>query len=335
MDSVADVAVVVVAHDSGADLVRCVESLERATDGPVETVVVDHASRDGSIEALLQRFPATRLVRTGDNPGFAAGCNRGIEVTGQPLVLLLNPDAALRPGALASMTDYLERHPDVGILGPRLLHPDGSLQTSAYRAPGLLTETARITRIADLVPRQVVRRSAVLRRLLPATGHFDPHDRTRDVEMVTGACMLVRRQLLQELGGLDEGYFLYYEEIDLCLRAREHGWRIVHLPAAKAAHRIGGSTRRAARLAWAARHLSRVRFHRLHGGAFRSALICGLVAVALSGRLVLECVRGARGRHGSGRDRVRPGDCLRVLSAVLFLSRGPSPASRLPVWLGS
>lgn len=322
----------IVARDSGRDILNAVESLLEASTVPAEIVVVDHASADGSIETLIERMPQVRVLRCPVNPGFAVGCNRGVAATTAPSVLFLNPDAELQADALPTMFHHLEREPGVGIVGPRLVHADGRLQTSAYRTPGLFTEALRLTGLANLVPRRALRRSRVARRMLPATGHFDPHDRIRDVDLVTGACMLVRRQLLEELGGFDEGYFLYYEEIDLCLRARRRGWRIVHLPSAEVSHTIGGSSRRARRVSWAARHLSRVRFHRRHTSAVRAGIIRALAAVAIATRLAVESGRRVSG--AAERDRVRPADCLRVLRAVMSPSRGPSPASRLPAWLG-
>ena len=219
------------------DLLRaCLCSLPAAAgpDLPVEVVIVDNGSTDGSAEMVRAEFPAVRLLAERQNHGYARGNNLGITASRGRLVLLLNCDTEMRPGSLAALIAYLDAHPAVGLVGPRLLNTDGSPQSSRRRFPTLATglvESTPLQPFAAWLP--ALRRYYVLDR---------SDDTEQEVDWVTGACMLVRREALTAVGGFDPGYFMYSEELDLCRRIRQAGWRVAYLPTAVVVHHGGQSS---------------------------------------------------------------------------------------------
>ncbi len=231
-------SIVIVSYETRALTLACLESIEReilARDEPdrleAETILVDNASRDGTADAVRSRFPWVTVIALASNGGFAKGCNVGLRAAKGRHAVLLNSDAIVRPGALERCVAFLDAHPDVGIVGPQLLHPDGRLQNSVHAAPSVLTE---------LVPR------GVLETLLPR--RF-PSKRWRsagpvEVDAVLGACLVVRRAVWETVGGLPEEYFMFLEETDWCWSARAAGWRVVHLPDVEIVHLSGGSSGR-------------------------------------------------------------------------------------------
>jgi hypothetical protein len=217
-----EVSVVVVTYDALPWLERCLESVRG-----VETVVVDHGSGDGTVELVRERFPEVRLVEQ-ENLGLAAGWNRGLGLVSRRWVLLLNADAWLTDGSLERLLAAGEADGRLGVVGPRLLNPDGTLQRSVRGFPTLWRLATEYLLLRKLAPRT---------RLLNAfyAGGFD-HDREREVEWLMGACLLVRREALDEVGGLDEGFFLFSEETDLCYRLARAGWLVRFLPGAECVH---------------------------------------------------------------------------------------------------
>jgi GT2 family glycosyltransferase len=198
----------------------------------LETVVVDNGSTDGTVELVRERFPGVTLVEQ-ENRGLAAGWNRGLEATSAPYVLLLNADAWLEPAAIARLAAYLDAHPDVAWVAPRLRYPDGRLQRSVRGFPTLWRLATEFLFLRKLAPRT---------RLLNAfyAGDFD-HGSEREAEWIMGACFLLRRAAVDEVGPADEGFFLFSEETDWCWRLREAGWKVVFLPEAEATHVLGAA----------------------------------------------------------------------------------------------
>ena len=222
------VEVVVVAHDSGDLLAEAVASAaEQAGAGNVW--VVDAGSSDGSIEALERRVPGTHILR-GANDGFAAGNNRGIGATRSAFVLLLNPDAVLLSSALEALLETAAARPSAAIVAPLILSFDGGVQANSFgRFPTLRTAFA-------LRSWRAFQRTLGNRALSPAAPRG-----TTAADWVTGAAMLVRRAAIDAVGGLDEGFFLYYEDVEWCHRMRDAGWEVLVEPRARVAHRLGGS----------------------------------------------------------------------------------------------
>jgi N-acetylglucosaminyl-diphospho-decaprenol L-rhamnosyltransferase len=196
-----------------------------------ETIVVDHGSTDGTRELVRTRFPEAILVEQ-ENRGLGAGWNAGMSRGVAEYVLLLNADAWLVGDALERLVAFADSRPDVAYVGPRLLNPDGSLQRSVRSFPTVWRLATEYLFLRKLAPRS---------RALNAfyAGGF-AHDEVREADWLMGACMLVRRAAVDEVGGLDERFFLFNEETDWCYRFRQAGWSVVFYPAAEVFH-VGGS----------------------------------------------------------------------------------------------
>ncbi|MGH3131773.1 MAG: glycosyltransferase family 2 protein, partial [Gaiellaceae bacterium] len=218
----AEVGVVVVTYDAMPYVERCLESVRGH-----ETVVVDHGSTDGTVELVRERFPEVTLVEQ-ENSGLAAGWNTGMRHVSGRYFLILNADAWLVGDALARLTAFAEEHPHAAYVGPRLRNPDGSLQRSVRGFPTLWRLATEYFFLRKLAPRS---------RALNAfyAGGFD-HDSVREAEYLTGACMLVRREAVEQVGPLDERFFLFSEETDWCFRFRAAGWAVLFYPGAEAVH---------------------------------------------------------------------------------------------------
>jgi N-acetylglucosaminyl-diphospho-decaprenol L-rhamnosyltransferase len=227
MASDARVAAVVVTYDALPWIEQCLESLRG-----VETVVVDNGSRDGTVDFVRERFPAVRLIES-ENRGLGAGWNAGLRATESRYALLLNADAWLFEGALDRLVDFADTRPRAAVVGPRLVNQDGTLQRSVRGFPTLWRLATEYFFIRRLAPR-----SSALNAFY--AGGFD-HDEIRGVEVVMGACMLVRREAVDEVGFCDEDYFLFSEETDWCFRFREAGWEVVFFPGAECVHVRGAA----------------------------------------------------------------------------------------------
>jgi GT2 family glycosyltransferase len=225
-------AAVVVNYNAGAALSDCVGSVLAQEPRP-ELVVVDNASTDGSVDGLGRAHPGVRIVHSGGNLGYARAANLGIAATRAPVVAVLNPDTVLRRGTGAALAACFAAEPDLGAAGPRLCNPDGSVYPSARRVPSLV----------DAVGHGLlffVWRDNPFTRRYRETG-ADP-DRRREVDWVSGAAVWLRRAALDDIGGWDERYFMYVEDVDLCWRLHRAGWRVAYEPAGTVEHLLGVST---------------------------------------------------------------------------------------------
>ena len=235
----AEIAVVIVNWNGGELVRRAVESVVQAPPRlPFEIVVVDNASTDQSLAWLRARAGAgdLRLIENDVNTGFSRANNRAIAETRAELILLLNPDAEVTPGAIDVLIETLQSHPRNGACGPRLTHPDGTLQPSAWRNPPTAWATVVAgTGIWRLIPRRV-------RGPLLLGGHWD-HATRRSVPMLFGAALLVKRAVIADVGALDERFHMYAEDNEWCLRMTRGGWRVVFEPAATVIHHGAHSAR--------------------------------------------------------------------------------------------
>ncbi len=240
---------------------RCVESvLTHARQIGLQVLVIDNASRDGSADAISERFPEVVVHRNATNVGFARAINQGLQVTGGDFALLLNSDAYVTDNALERMTGYMREHPRIGALGCRVVNPDGSHQPTAGRVPTLLLEISdQFLAPLTFLPRRL-RRNCVL-----------PRDfrRPADVDWVAGSCLLLRREALDAVGPLDEQFVLGEEDIDLGIRLRNAGWHVVYYPGAEVVH-VGGQSRRLNAESAAHFYMGRYRLFQKHFGAHRA-----------------------------------------------------------------
>jgi N-acetylglucosaminyl-diphospho-decaprenol L-rhamnosyltransferase len=221
------VAAVVVTYDALPWIENCLDSL-----AGVETVVVDNGSGDGTVPFVRERYPDVRLVES-ENRGLGAGWNLGTRATTSTYVLLLNADAWMAEGALDRLVAFAETQPRAAVVGPRLRNPDGTLQRSVRGYPTLWRLATEYLFLRKLAPR-----SSALNAFY--AGGFD-HDEVRSVEVVMGACMLLRREAIELVGECDEDYFLFSEETDWCFRFREAGWDVLFFPDAECVHVRGAS----------------------------------------------------------------------------------------------
>lgn len=276
-----DLTVVVVAYRSAPHLPACLESAAASSDGLAqETIVVDNASGDGTPDLVRAQAPEARLIVNESNRGFAAAVNQAARMARGRHVLLLNPDARPLPGCIARLASELDTRPEVALAGPQLVGPDGGLQPSAWPAPGLLSLAYDALLLHNLMPRSRL-------RLVNAPGR-EPVD----VECLSGACLLVRRSAFEALGGLDERFFIYYEDTDLAVRARAAGYRVRLVPAAQAVHLVGGSAFQDRRQFLVRFHESRGRFLAKHHRGLKGVALQVLHGLGFAVRVTVDRLRG-------------------------------------------
>ncbi len=240
-----DIAVIVVNWNANNDLRACLQSLAHTPEPAVsfETWVVDNASTDGSPDMVRAEFPDVHLLVNQGNLGFSRANNQAIALSQSRYVFLLNSDAFVHPHALSELAAYADAHPEAGILGPRVLNPNGTLQYSCRRFPTLGAGVFRNTYLGRLFPRNKYAQDYLMT-------DFD-HQSVRAVDWVSGCAMFIRRALINDIGALDERFFMYCEDVDLCLRAGQAHAPVVYVPQALVTHAIGRSSDKAAdRMIW-------------------------------------------------------------------------------------
>jgi len=236
---------------------------QRAFSG--EILVIDSASTDDSAYMVRQEFPEVRLFASPTNLGYTGGNNLGMTKSRGRYVLLLNADTELLGDALGTMVAYMNEGPDVGVVGPQLLWPDGNVQSSRRRFPSLCTAFVESTFLQKWFPgHPELRRYQMLDRADGVTG---------EVDWVTGACMLVRRETFEQVGMLDDSYFMYSEELDWQKRIKAAGWRVVYLHSAKVVHHLGGSSGQVSVLTQERFGRSKVRYFRKHHGRLAGEIV--------------------------------------------------------------
>jgi len=250
-----DVSIVIVSYNGRDYLRRCLASIyEHTRDIEFEVVMVDNASQDGTPEMVTAEFPRVTLVRRSTNAGFARGMNEGIGRARGAVFFVLNPDSEIRANLLPPMLAYLHAHPDIGILAPKLLDADGTLQLSCRAFPDF--GTALFNRYS--MATKLFRNNQLSRRYLMTDFN---HSRIADVDWVSGACWLLSRRAHEAIGPLDEGYFWSIEDVDYCQRTHRAGLRVVYYPEAAVIHHIGRSAAALPGRAIVARHRGMWRYY--------------------------------------------------------------------------
>lgn len=239
---------------------------------------MDNASADGSAALVRERFPHVRVIANTENRGFAAACNQGLRSAAGAALCLLNPDTELFPGALAALAAFLDSHPEVGVVGPTLLHSDGAYQHAAFRFPTLAMA------LLDFFPLH----HQLLNSRLNGRFSFALYERPFAMDHPLGACMLVRREACADVGLLDEQFFMYCEEIDWCRRIKQAGWQIMHVPGARVVHHGGRSTQQVAGRMFVELHRSRFRLFAKHCSRRYQWAARGIVAVGMLWQLATQ-----------------------------------------------
>jgi GT2 family glycosyltransferase len=260
-----DLSIVIVTRNTCALLCAALRSVFESRDALTKRIiVVDNGSTDDTALVVQREFPTVKLVCAPRNLGFSRANNLGAKEAEGEWLLLLNSDARLKPDALVVAVDWMRQHADCGVCGGQLLDPDGTPQNSIANAPSLATELLN---------------KSLLRRIFPRRfpGKENRRREPIEVESIIGAFMLIRREVWDALGGLDERYFFFLEETDFCVRARQNGWKVYHLPQVEIWHEQGRSaaqTPLAARIEyWRSRYLY---FQKHHGRVARGVLQAGL-----------------------------------------------------------
>jgi GT2 family glycosyltransferase len=251
---------------------------------PVEAVVVDNASNDGSAAAVTDEFPQATVLRESENLGYGRAANKGFERIRGRFVLLLNPDVTMDPQAIGRMADFLLTRPDAGAVGPRILMPDGTLDPEA--------------RQSFPVPRSLFYRTVGLSRMFPNSPRFGSHNMghveesdVHEIDSGTATCLMLRTAAIDRIGFFDPRYFMYSEDIDLCYRMKMGGWKIFYLPNATVARHETEPTSEVQRRALYERHRSMWAYHFKHHAEDVPAFGNGLVWAQIWGRWAARTVK--------------------------------------------
>jgi GT2 family glycosyltransferase len=278
-----DLSVIIVNYKARGLLLECLAALAPDLSRlESETVVVDNDSRDGTPEALAARFPGVRVMANAENVGYGRAVNQGIRATRGEFVLVMNPDCQPHAGALGTLLAYLREHPRAAIAGPRLLRADGGIEQSARGFPDHFTFLFnRYSLLTRLFPNNRFSRRYLL-------SDWD-HRSVREVDWLSGAFLMVRRAAIDQVGGFDEAFFMFNEDVDWCRRMKLAGWANVYVPDAQVVHRVGASKSRVAPRVIVERHRGMIHyFHKHHPthpvlAALADALILARAGVMLVG----------------------------------------------------
>jgi hypothetical protein len=267
-------SVIIVNYASWPLTLRCIDSLQQTRYRDFEIFVVDNDSVEPP------KLPSwVRLIRNKENVGFARAHNRGIAASSGDPIVLINPDTLVERDFFEHLKGFVSENPRAGICGPRIVDSEGRLQLSARREisalSGVLGRTSLLTRLFP--------KSSIVKSQFPAvTDQTHP----TSVDWVSGACMIVRRETLRDVGPLDDCFFMYFEDADLCRRARAGGWLVYYLPHVEIVHQTGASSRSKPKAIWLL-HKSAFLYHRKHGvhgpfGVYSAMVLCGLATRALA-----------------------------------------------------
>lgn len=277
-----ELAVVVVNYNAGDFLTRCVASVFDGAGGlSLDVLVIDNASRDRSVRRAVEEHPRMRLIENPDNRGLSAAWNQGAAATDAPWILFLNPDAEIWAGDLEAFVKVGEAHPDVALLGPMVRNADGSIYESGRTFPSVGQAVGHAF-LGPLAPGNRFTRTYT-------NAGWDRRSE-REVDWVSGACMLIRRSAFEQAGGFDEGFWLYGEELDLTTRLRDAGWNVLYTPELEIIHEGGVSTGRSRRT-YVMHSASIYRYYRKHRSSGWRRATLPVAWVALRARAELVALR--------------------------------------------
>ncbi|GAB4289329.1 MAG: glycosyltransferase family 2 protein [Myxococcota bacterium] len=285
-----DISVVIVNYNTEKEIGLALESLRQHSAGvKTEVIVVDNSSQDGSVEYIEATFPETRLIKNPENRGFATANNQGFALAKAPFILMLNPDAYLvDDSTLKTMLDFMKAHPDSAAVAPNLIYPDGSWQHSLRKFP---------------TPLRILCAQLALDKFIRGVPHLtdyylpeSEHKETREADQPMGACLLLRKSVLDEIGCLDERFFVYFEEVDWLKRAKEAGYKIYFLGDATVAHIANTASNRFFIEGQEYFHQSLISYFRKHYGKEGELWIKWALVAASPVRIASLIWRGASGK---------------------------------------
>jgi GT2 family glycosyltransferase len=269
-----DLSVIIVNWNTKEYLLHSLESIYSTEGrGGWDLVVVDNGSQDGSIAEVKKRFPGVKLNENKTNLGFSKATNQGMRISSGKYLLLLNPDTQIKEKSVGRLVLFMDGHPEAGIAGPQLLNEDGSKQNSIANFPSLATELLNKSALRWLFPKKF-------------PGKERDYSEPIEVDSVIGACMLVRRKAMEQVGLLDEDYFLFFEETDWCFRMKRAGWKIYHIPQAEIYHFQGRSTEKGKKRAEVEYYRSRYHFFKKNRGILQWVIL----RIGLIIRLCIEMI---------------------------------------------
>jgi GT2 family glycosyltransferase len=248
------IAVCIINYNTSDLLRECLHSI--LVQNVDEILVVDNASADCSVEMMKAEFPSIPLMALGKNLGFGAASNRGVKACCSEQIVLLNADTRMKTGSVQALRNYLEDHPQAAVIGPRILNPDSTLQTSCFHFPTPLHIFLYISGLYQWIPRLPVLKQRTLQKMTSESA--------RPVPWILGAALAFRRETFEALGGFDENFFMYFEEVDLCYRLFSQGKQIHFVPEAEIIHLGGGSTTQTRASSYIQFFASLARFYRKH-----------------------------------------------------------------------
>jgi GT2 family glycosyltransferase len=281
-----DLSIAVISYNTRDLLLACLQSvLDRTTDVDYEVIVVDNASHDGSVDAVRARFPHVTVIANAENDGFAKACNQAAAVSSGRYLLLLNSDTVMQRRTLRTMVTCLDQHLDIGAVSCLQRDEHGRVLQSCFPFPSIRDHV----RYAEALP-------TVVRRLV---GTMSPMDFTQsqDVEWANGACLMIRKALFERLGGLDERFFMYFEDVDLCRRVQQLDYRVRHVAEGEVVHLLGRSSRtnrNGLNKQW---ELSRIRYVEKHFAQPRRFLMKSWIALGVMRKLIVTACSHASDRR--------------------------------------
>jgi N-acetylglucosaminyl-diphospho-decaprenol L-rhamnosyltransferase len=284
--NMSSISVIIINYNTCEHLRECLQTVE--SEKPGEILVIDNASQDGSVAMVQSKFPRVKLIAGKKNLGYGAAANLGIACSTFEYVLLLNSDTRIQPGATQQLSDYLQQHAEAAIVGPRLIGTDERLQPSCFPFPSVFNTLLLHSSLGSIV------------RYVPFLKNFYlpgwSHDKAKVVPWVMGAALFIKRQAFREIGGFDESYFMYFEEVDLCYRLGKAGWETHFAPVATIAHVGGASTGQHLQEMKIQFHNSAIRFVTRYNRGIRLISILFLLKLIVLLRWLLDSLRLLVGR---------------------------------------
>ncbi|KPL00440.1 MAG: hypothetical protein AMJ91_04795 [candidate division Zixibacteria bacterium SM23_73_3] len=268
-----DLSIIIVNYNVKEFLRRCLNSIfDFHKDLNFEVMVIDNNSEDQSANMVRRKFPQVKLYENKRNEGFSAACNQGIRETKGRYVLLLNPDTEFTPGGISKMVEFMDANPQVGICGPRMIDSQGKIHFSCRSFPSYLTAISSGQSILNrLFPHNPLSRKYLLKD--------QDQNQKREVDWISGSCLLTKREVFERIGLLDEIFFMYVEDVDFCYRAKKAGFSVYYFPNVEIVHHIGKSTKKRKLLMQTEHHRSMYHFfvkHHLPNVFLKSIVFLGI-----------------------------------------------------------